>query len=136
MFYSSACITTFEKNNCEYIVANFIDISERKSLENKLHELSVTDELTGLLNRRGFNTLAERQLEIADRSKSSIHLIYTDIDNLKWINDNFGHAAGDKALKEVASALSTLRKSDIVGRLGGDEFAILITDTTARIVTA
>jgi diguanylate cyclase (GGDEF)-like protein/PAS domain S-box-containing protein len=104
----------------------FRDITKRKALEKKLHNLSITDELTGLLNRRGFVTMAEKQLNIAERSKSKLYFLYADLDNLKNINDTLGHDAGDEIIVEVAKILNkTFRKSDIIGRLGGDEFSIL-----------
>ena len=70
--------------------------------------------------------MARKQLKIADRSQKPLHLLFADVDNLKWINDNFGHDAGDKTLIEASKILSSFRSSDIVGRLGGDEFAILV----------
>lgn len=70
--------------------------------------------------------MARKQLKIADRSQKPLHLLFADVDNLKLINDNFGHDAGDKTLIEASKILSSFRSSDIVGRLGGDEFAILV----------
>ncbi|MFA5352878.1 MAG: diguanylate cyclase [Thermodesulfovibrionales bacterium] len=99
------------------------DITERKRAEEQLHELSLTDELTGLYNRRGFMTLAAQQLRMADRLQQGLVLIYMDLDRMKWINDTFGHNEGDRALKNVADLLrKTLRVSDIIARIGGDEF--------------
>jgi diguanylate cyclase (GGDEF)-like protein/PAS domain S-box-containing protein len=104
----------------------FRDITKRKELEEKLHNLSITDELTGLLNRRGFITMAEKQLNIVERSKKKLFFLYADLDNLKTINDTLGHETGDDIIVEVANLLNkTFRKSDIIGRLGGDEFSIL-----------
>lgn len=95
----------------------------------KLKELSLVDELTGLNNRRGFLTLAEHQLKIAERANSIIMLLYMDLDNFKHINDTLGHAEGDKVLVAAAEIFrATFRQSDILGRLGGDEFVVLITD--------
>ena len=111
------------------VVEGFRDISERKKMENKLREISITDDLTGVLNRRGFLEMAERQMHLSGRMEKSIYLLYADIDNMKWINDNLGHTVGDKALKEAADILKhTFRKADIIGigRLGGDAFAILM----------
>lgn len=96
--------------------------------EYKFKTLSVTDSLTGLLNRRGFIKQAERQLEIANRGNKYFHLVFIDINNFKSINDNFGHEVGDNALTEISNILTnTFRASDIIGRLGGDEFAVLTT---------
>lgn len=102
------------------------DITEQKILEERLHSLSLTDELTGLYNRRGFLTLAEHQLKIAHRTKKSIILLFMDMDNLKDINDEFGHNMGDQALIHTTKILKkTFRESDIIARIGGDEFVIL-----------
>jgi len=107
------------------------DITEQKSLEEHLQSMSITDELTGLYNRRGFITLAEQQLKIADRTKKGILLFFIDMDKMKQINDVLGHRAGDMALKETASLLKEVfRESDIIARIGGDEFAVLALDAT------
>ena len=117
----------------QYIIENLVDITEQKVLEEKLHTQSITDDLTGLFNRRGFLLMAKKQIKIADRSQRPLHLLFADVDKLKWINDHFGHDAGDKILVEASKILSSFRSSDIVGRLGGDEFAILVTgDETAN----
>ena len=111
------------------VVEGFRDISERKEMEEKLREISVTDELTGVLNRRGFLEMAEKQIHLSGRMDKSMYLLYADIDNMKWINDNLGHRVGDEALIEAADTLKhTFRKADVIGigRLGGDEFAILM----------
>jgi diguanylate cyclase (GGDEF)-like protein len=92
--------------------------------------MSVTDELTGLYNRRGFFTLAEQELKTANRQKRKIYLIYADLDNLKEINDAFGHLAGDLMLIETAKTLrETFRQSDIIARIGGDEFIVILVGT-------
>lgn len=106
----------------------FRDVTERKVFEEKLQELSTTDELTGLLNRRGFFTLAAKQLTISARTGSTLYLLYADLDNMKRINDQHGHSIGDQALMESASLLrETFRNGDIIARVGGDEFIILLT---------
>ena len=101
------------------------DISHRKRIEERLHSLSITDELTGLLNRRGFSTLAERQVKVAKRQNKGMLLLWIDLDDLKGINDTLGHNTGDLALMETAGILrKTFRKSDIISRIGGDEFTV------------
>lgn len=103
---------------------------ELKELVQQLESLSLRDELTVLYNRRGFMTLAEQHFRIARRNSSSFLVLFIDIDNMKYINDRFGHSAGDDALVSMACALrSTFRDSDIVARLGGDEFVVLAVET-------
>lgn len=117
-------------NDRQYIIESFLDITEQKKLENKLHSLSITDELTGLLNRRGFMMMAKKQLRIADRNQGKLFLLYADVDNLKWVNDTYGHDLGDILLVKVAKLLASFRRSDIIARLGGDEFAVLLSDSS------
>jgi diguanylate cyclase (GGDEF)-like protein len=97
----------------------------RKQAE-ELRALSLTDQLTGLNNRRGFFALADQQLKIARRAGWETVVLFGDVDNFKEINDRLGHKEGDRALVDIAKILlTTFRDSDIIGRLGGDEFAIL-----------
>ena len=105
------------------------DITRRKELELQLLEMCNTDQLTGLYNRRGFFTMAEKQLQVAQRIGTALTLLYIDLDNFKRINDTLGHESGDAILKEAATALQdTFRQSDIIGRMGGDEFVVLLID--------
>ena len=98
--------------------------AEKDEKLQKLEHLSLTDELTGLYNRRGFFVLAERELSLTEQGKKAGVLV-VDLDNLKWINDHLGHGEGDRALREFGSILRrAFRQSDIVARLGGDEFAV------------
>jgi diguanylate cyclase (GGDEF)-like protein/PAS domain S-box-containing protein len=107
------------------------DITERKQAEEKLRELSLVDELTGLNNRRGFMLLAEQHLLSAIRTKQDALLLYADLDGLKAINDTLGHTEGDRALIDTAGLLkNTFRNSDIITRLGGDEFVVLAINTS------
>lgn len=109
------------------------DITERKNYEAQLHHVSITDELTGLFNRRGFMTLADRQLKVSTRNKDELFLLYADFDNMKWINDNLGHQVGDNALVETAVILkNTFRQADLIGRVGGDEFIVMISNRSKK----
>ncbi len=113
-------------------IGTLVDVTERKRAEETLRWQSLTDELTGLHNRRGFLAVAEHQLKLAQRAKRELTLFFVDLDGMKQINDVFGHAAGDEALIDVADVLrKTFRDSDFVARLGGDEFAVLMTETGA-----
>lgn len=103
------------------------EIQQRQELEKELKRLSVTDELTGVYNRRGFITVTESLLKTARRSGCRCALFFCDMDNLKTINDTFGHKVGDEAIKALADILThTFRESDAIGRMGGDEFAVFI----------
>src|SRR5918992_2283477 len=107
------------------VIGTMVDITARKRFEEALRTLALVDDLTGLYNRRGFVTLAERQLSLARRKRQSLVLIAADVDDLKGINDRFGHATGDQALVAAAGILrQTYREADIVARLGGDEFTV------------
>jgi diguanylate cyclase (GGDEF)-like protein/PAS domain S-box-containing protein len=99
---------------------------ELVAMSTRLRELTLTDELTGLRNRRGFAVVGSQILEVADRQLSTAFLLFLDIDNMKELNDYHGHSAGDAALKAVARALGeVLRRADAASRIGGDEFVAL-----------
>ena len=106
-------------------------VSELEKANDRLRNLSLTDALTGLHNRRGFMILATGLLKFARRAAYSVCLLYIDLDSLKYINDTFGHAAGDAAITQFSHILTdTFRDSDVIGRLGGDEFVAMIADAT------
>jgi len=115
-----------------------IDITSQKAAEAALRQreeqlrmLSLSDDLTGLYNRRGLFALGEHTMRIARRRARSLGIIYIDVESLKTINDRFGHAQGDEALRMVADVMrASIRESDVVGRVGGDEFVILAEDDT------
>jgi diguanylate cyclase (GGDEF)-like protein len=105
------------------------EIIELRQAEEKLQTLSFTDDLTGLFNRRGFLAVSEQQIKIARRRGKRLLLLYIDVDDMKQINDTFGHHQGDAALIATASILrDTFRESDIIARVGGDEFVVLAID--------
>lgn len=111
-------------NELEQRVRNRTVALERANQE--IQSLSVTDELTGLLNRRGFYQMAERALAVARRGGSECLIAFIDVDGLKAVNDRLGHDVGDRMITDVADVLlSTLRESDVVGRMGGDEFCVV-----------
>ena len=106
-------------------------VSELEKANDRLRNLSLTDGLTGLNNRRGFMIMATGLLKFARRAGYSLCLIYIDLDSLKYINDTFGHIAGDTAITYFGRILvETFRDSDVVGRMGGDEFVVLLIDAT------
>lgn len=93
----------------------------------RLAQLAQTDDLTGALNRRGFFEAAERELARATRDGGETALLVVDVDDLKTVNDRYGHSIGDALLVQVAHTLGgRTRRGDIVGRLGGDEFAVVL----------
>jgi diguanylate cyclase (GGDEF)-like protein len=107
------------------------DRRARRRAEEALATQSVTDPLTGLLNRRGFEPIAAHALAHAQRMGEPALVLYLDMDGFKEINDQRGHAAGDAALRDTAAALrSVFRESDVVARVGGDEFVVLACDAT------
>ncbi len=111
------------------------DITEFKHLEERLHNLAITDDLTGLYNRRGFRLMAEQELRHAKRINAETVLLSIDVDDFKSINDTFGHDEGDKVLKLVATTLiGSFRGTDIITRWGGDEFIILVLDAPSGFV--
>ncbi len=99
---------------------------ERFRLRKSLMRISITDDLTGLHNRRGFITLAEQQINSARRTGTNLLVLFIDVDGIKEINDRFGHQVGDRTLVATAEILrNTFRASDIIARIGGDEFAVM-----------
>ncbi len=111
------------------------DVTELKEAETRNHLQAITDHLTGLLNRQGFEAALDGKIMDADKRGHEVACLFVDLDRFKWINDNMGHAAGDEVLKEVVSRASQqLRPTDIIARLGGDEFAILISAPEAEAI--
>jgi len=103
------------------------DVTERKQFEDQLRHVADHDALTGLFNRRRFHEELESQLMLMRRHHEPATLLLADVDHLKAVNDNEGHAAGDIALKRIAEAIQLrLRSTDIIGRISGDEFAMVL----------
>ncbi|WP_319435823.1 diguanylate cyclase domain-containing protein [Mycobacterium sp. RTGN5] len=101
--------------------------AELEQANDEIHKLSITDELTGLNNRRGFYLRSDAALHATRRQGGSCLLVFLDVDGLKLVNDAQGHEVGDALLADVAALLSgTLRESDVIARIGGDEFCVLI----------
>jgi len=104
-----------------------LDLEREQQRAHHLETLADQDTLTPSLNRRAFIRELSRMLAFAERYRTPSSLVYFDVNEMKRINDGFGHAAGDAALHHVASALvENVRSFDVVGRLGGDEFAVLL----------
>jgi diguanylate cyclase (GGDEF)-like protein/PAS domain S-box-containing protein len=120
------------------------DVTDEKHAQEELRALTLVDELTGLYNRRGFLMLAEQHMRLIKRGGPVSILVSIDLDGFKGVNDVYGHAEGDVALRRVANVLRTaFRDSDILARFGGDEFVVLALDCgemrdtlVERVVTA
>ncbi|MEX0645593.1 MAG: GGDEF domain-containing protein [Parvularculaceae bacterium] len=104
------------------------ELAQTRARIGELEELADTDPLVGVLNRRAFVRELNRALAMVERYGAPSSLVFIDLNDLKTINDNWGHAAGDAALAHVAKILAAhVRQTDAVGRLGGDEFGIILT---------
>jgi len=108
------------------------DYTERRNMEEALRDMASKDPLTGIYNRRSFMELARQQLARSHRFSEPMSVVVLDVDHFKRINDTYGHATGDDALRMVAGACSSiLREYDILGRLGGEEFVVVLPGATA-----
>ncbi len=127
-----------EYGTLRHFQASGRDVTVRRQLEQRLAQqaeelrhLSLRDGLTGLYNRRGFLELSAQLVRVAERQKHRLALLFVDLDGLKVINDELGHAHGDRAIAEAGELLrATCRATDLVARLGGDEFVVLASDVS------
>ena len=115
----------------EHLVESFVNISERKQMEEQLRFLGWHDPLTGLFNRRQFE---QQMRQVASAGVERVALVVCDVDGLKLVNDTLGHEVGDRLLIEAARLLqSCVREGDFVARIGGDEFALLLPGAGAQM---
>lgn len=112
------------------LLAAEMRIAELEKALAEAREAAETDPLTGALNRRGFEKACQREMARAGRNGSSVVLAHIDLDDLKKLNDMFGHLAGDRALKSFVDLLhASIRPTDVLSRFGGEEFVLLLPDT-------
>ena len=120
-------VSSFYLQGKWHSVGSVRDISLRKEMETILRESSRTDELTGLFNGRGFLELSSQQYKLANRNKSSLYVLMLEVDDLRTINEKYGHRTGDRILQDTAELLKgTFRESDIISRIGADKFSVLL----------
>lgn len=109
------------------------DITERKNKEQQIKHLAYHDGLTNLPNRRYFMKRLNEEVANSMESKGRLAVMFIDLDNFKWVNDNWGHETGDVILTKVAKRIDeAIGANDMIGRLGGDEFAVLATNITGK----
>jgi diguanylate cyclase (GGDEF)-like protein/PAS domain S-box-containing protein len=114
-------------------VIAFRDISERKMMEEKLRWQATHDHLTGLYNRRYFESYLEKEINVVKRSGIMSAVVYLDLDRFKYVNDTAGHGVGDQLLIDLSQQVNkSLRRHDIAARIGGDEFAVILKNVDER----
>lgn len=118
---------------CGFFLITVLLLTRLRTALDHTTRMALTDPLTGVLNGRAFGDASRRILAAAARSGKPFSLIYLDVDDFKRVNDTFGHAGGDRILRETAQLLEgAVRQSDLVARLGGDEFAVILPDADQR----
>lgn len=122
-----------EKDGISEIQIIMDEITEKKEMEEKLHHLSITDELTGAYNRRYMKERIEEEIRRGETTEIRFTIIMLDIDNFKNVNDNHGHGAGDSVLELFTQGIKKeIRKADILARWGGEEFMVLLYNTSIQ----
>nr|WP_289624686.1 EAL domain-containing protein [Sinorhizobium sp. 7-81] len=129
-FMTVLILETETTHGGELSLSVMTDVTALKQAESRNHAQAITDHLTGLLNRQGFESALDDAIRNADACGMQLACLFIDLDRFKWINDNFGHAAGDAVLRRTVELIrTTLGADDVMSRLGGDEFAILVAAT-------
>ncbi|HEY6080517.1 MAG TPA: diguanylate cyclase [Polyangiaceae bacterium] len=130
LFWAELSARMVELDGQKCSLVGIFDVTAQKNLEDQLRALATFDSLTGAFNRRYFMELSHRERARSRRSGATISMCLLDADHFKYINDHYGHVAGDHVLAAITKAATgVLRKSDVMGRIGGEEFAILLPDT-------
>lgn len=121
----SASVMDFGGENAVFV--SLLDVTEKKLIQEELERLATTDPLTGILNRRSFFDMANKELRRSSRYNNIFSLLMFDIDHFKRVNDTYGHAFGDEVIRRFAEVCNEcLREEDIFGRIGGEEFSIIL----------
>lgn len=129
-FWANISATLIQFGEEQAIFVALVDVTEQKELAKRLETMAMTDELTGLFNRRYFTQRGEEEFQQARRYQLPFSLMMLDLDRFKSVNDIYGHDAGDYVLKQFAVLMRhSLREVDILGRLGGEEFGVLLPNT-------
>lgn len=116
-----------DDGNPEWVIGTNVDITESVKAQEKINQLAMNDQLTGIANRNNFNQHFDESIKLANRENRYLVLMLLDLDDFKSVNDTYGHQAGDTVLQTVAEIfVKNCRETDVVARLGGDEFAILM----------
>ena len=127
--WQSICVLKNKRGEITNYVSIFLDISKLKESEERIHRMANFDALTGLPNRNLFNDRLTHSLRHAKRNEKKCAVMYLDLDNFKYVNDCYGHSAGDALLKDVSQRLlACVREGDTASRHGGDEFILLLSD--------
>jgi diguanylate cyclase (GGDEF)-like protein/PAS domain S-box-containing protein len=130
-FPAEICIAGIRRLDTWWAVGTIRDVTDRKKAEARLQELATRDGLTGLMNRRHFLELCEKEVHRARRHRKALSLLMFDVDRFKNVNDTFGHDVGDEVLRALADAARVnLRDFDVIGRIGGEEFAVVLPETS------
>ncbi|BFM38600.1 ABC transporter substrate-binding protein [Synechocystis sp. LKSZ1] len=126
-FWANLSISKIEFDHQRALFTAVVDITEQRQLQKRLTRLAITDDLTGLYNRRYFMQRGTEEFNRAVRYPTALSVLMLDIDHFKLINDHHGHEAGDRVLRHLAQLIQeNVRPFDLVGRLGGEEFAVLL----------
>lgn len=126
----SFCIVDTKPRQLDEVQRSLLrDLGRIAERELEAVRLAATDDLTGLYNRRGFEAMGTRLLQLCQRAKSHASLLFFDLNGFKQINDGYGHTEGDRAIVGFANVLrASMRETDVLARLGGDEFVALVVD--------